>query len=181
MTGPVLVIGASGKLGREVVRQLQAAGYTTRCATRNPDRHPDLGDHRVRFDWNSPLTFEPALDGVSRVFLTARPLDIAAAAVVPGFIDECRTAAVEHVVFSSALGADVFKAGPLALVVPGRGNGIDERGVTARLGDHRVSIRKPDERSLPFGSLRVSRFRGGFTAVGIMKLEMKRKESVVQV
>jgi len=114
----VLVIGASGKLGQAVVRHLQQAGYRTFCATRNPRRSCDTqsGCHCVRFDWTSPLTWLPALDEVSRVFLTARPLDITAAAILPGFLDDCRHAGIEHVVFSSALGTDIQTAGPLGLV-----------------------------------------------------------------
>jgi uncharacterized protein YbjT (DUF2867 family) len=112
MTDPVLVTCASGKLGREVVRQLRAAGYRVRCASRNPERLED----GVRFDWTNPLSWRPAVMGAPQVFLTARPLDIAAAAILPDFIDLCREAGVQHVIFSSALGTDVQPAGPLGLV-----------------------------------------------------------------
>ena len=114
----VLVIGAGGKLGRAVVRHLQQAGYATHCATRDPRRscHAQPGCHCVRFDWDSPLTWMPALMDVSRVFLTARPLDITAAAILPEFLEECRQVGTEHVVFSSALGTDLQPAGPLGLV-----------------------------------------------------------------
>jgi uncharacterized protein YbjT (DUF2867 family) len=118
MSESILVIGASGKLGRAVVRQLHASGYVTHCATRNPRRACDqqANCRCVRFDWTSPLTWLPALQEVSRVFLTARPLDITAAALLPDFLEECREAQIEHVVFSSALGTDVQPAGPLGLV-----------------------------------------------------------------
>ena len=118
MHEPILVLGAGGKLGREVVRQLLASGYTPRCATRNPERNlgtaPDVA--WVRFDWRNPQTWRPALDGVQRVFLTARPLDISAAAILPGFIDLCCDLEPEHVVFSSSFGTDAQPAAPLGLV-----------------------------------------------------------------
>ncbi len=120
MTEPssVLVTGAGGKLGRAVVRHLQQAGHRTHCATRDPRRscHTQPGCHCVRFDWKSPLSWLPALMDVSRVFLTARPLDITAAAVLPEFLEDCRRAGIEHVVFSSAMGTDLQPAGPLGLV-----------------------------------------------------------------
>jgi uncharacterized protein YbjT (DUF2867 family) len=116
MKQPILVVGASGTLGQEVVQRLEGAGYPTRHATRNPDRDPSPGQNKVRFSWDSPLTFLPAVEGVSQVFLTVRPLDLAAAVVVPGFLDECRRTGVEHVVLVSALGADEERAGPLGLL-----------------------------------------------------------------
>ena len=110
---PILVLGASGKLGEEVVRQLQDAGYTTRRATRNPDgEHPE----QVRFHWGRHDTWAAAVAGCRQVFVTAQPLDITAAAVVPPFLDVCRQAGVGHAVFSSALGADLQQTGPLGLV-----------------------------------------------------------------
>ncbi len=110
---PILVIGSTGKLGSAVVRQLQAAGSTVRQATRTPD--PANGA-MVRFEWTSPVTWGPAADGCRQIFLTARPLDVAAAAILPGFLAECAEVGVEYVVFSSALGTDVQVTGPLGLV-----------------------------------------------------------------
>jgi len=106
------VTGASGKLGREVVKQLREAGHTVACATRSPERLPG----GVRFDWTQPETWPGAIDQAQQVFLTARPLDIAAAAILPDFIDLCRSVGVEHVVFSSSLGTAEQPAGPLGLV-----------------------------------------------------------------
>ena len=114
MTQPILVTGASGTLGQAVVKRLRAAGYTTRCGSRNPERcHGN--EEAVRFSWSSPLTFRPAVEGVTQVFLTVRPLDIAAATVVPDLLEDCRLMGVEHVVFVSALGADEQIVGPLGL------------------------------------------------------------------
>ena len=108
----ILVTGASGKLGREVVKQLREAGHMVSGATRSPERLPG----GVRFDWTQPETWPGAIGEVRQVFLTARPLDIAAAAILPDFIDQCRSAGVEHVVFSSSLGTAEQPAGPLGLV-----------------------------------------------------------------
>ena len=118
MRESVLVVGASGKLGREVVRQLRASGYYTRVVSRNPERGIGelLGDECLHFDWDKPESYLPVIEGATRVFLTARPLDTMAAEVVPVFLDHCRDAGVQHIVFSSALGADHQQLGPLGLV-----------------------------------------------------------------
>lgn len=66
MNEQVLVIGATGKTGSALVRQLREKGVSVLAATRNP-RAP--GD--VRFDWRDPSTFKAALDGVGAVYLVA--------------------------------------------------------------------------------------------------------------
>jgi uncharacterized protein YbjT (DUF2867 family) len=115
MHRPILITGAGGPLGQAVVRHLQAAGYTTRCGTRNPDRCRAVGGEVVRFDWSNSLSYRPALDGAGQVVVIPRSLDIMAAVVVPELIDECRAVGVEHVVFVSSLGADKQLVGPLGL------------------------------------------------------------------
>ncbi len=118
MSEPILVVGARGKLGSEVIHQLYEAGVPTRCATRNPGccGHDCIGGSCARFDYDRPETFAPAVDGVSHVFMIARPLDTAAGHVLPPFIDVCRDMGVEHIIFCSALGADATEASPLAFV-----------------------------------------------------------------
>lgn len=64
------VFGATGRIGREVVRQLAANDLRTRAFTRNPDQDgvPD-GVEMVRCDLDEPETLAPALAGVERLFL----------------------------------------------------------------------------------------------------------------
>ncbi len=108
MRDPILVLGARGKLGRAVVERLRAAGEPTRCATRDPGccGHDCLGGGCARFDFDRPETFAPALEGVNHVFVTARPLDAAAAHVMIPFFAACRAGTIEHVVLTTALGVD---------------------------------------------------------------------------
>ena len=115
MTAPtehILITCASGKLGAEVARQVRAAGFSVSGATRYPQRLAGA----VRFDWTDAQTWLPALAGARQVFMAARPLDLAAAAILPDFIDCCRQAGAAHIVFSSSLGTDTQPAGPLGLV-----------------------------------------------------------------
>jgi uncharacterized protein YbjT (DUF2867 family) len=71
----ILVTGATGTVGREVVRQLIAAGERPRMLVHNgTDLLSSWGDRveRVRGDLNRPKTVEAALRGVDRVFLLTR-------------------------------------------------------------------------------------------------------------
>jgi uncharacterized protein YbjT (DUF2867 family) len=67
---PVLVIGATGNIGREVVAQLVAAGVSVRALARNPDAVPlPAGVDLRRADLTAPDTLDPCLDGIDAVFL----------------------------------------------------------------------------------------------------------------
>jgi len=114
MQEPILVIGSSGIIGGAVSRRLQQAGYNTRCATRNPERS-DLAGETVHFDWDLPNTFAGAVAGVKQVVMVLRNLDVCAVSAVVPFLKECRQAAVEHVLFISALDADRQRVGPMGL------------------------------------------------------------------
>lgn len=71
----ILVTGATGTIGREVFRQLAAAGEQPRAFVRDPQiartQLGDAADHVVG-DLDRPATVEAALAGVNRVFLLTR-------------------------------------------------------------------------------------------------------------
>ena len=56
------MLGATGKVGRRVVRELQAAGHEARAASRSS---------AYRFDWEDESTWAGALDGADAVLLVA--------------------------------------------------------------------------------------------------------------
>lgn len=58
----ILVTGATGKTGRRVVRMLQQRGVTVRAASRSGT---------PSFDWTDRSTWEPALRGVTGMYLVA--------------------------------------------------------------------------------------------------------------
>jgi len=78
----ILIIGATGRVGRQVVSQLPATGVRVRALARNPQTaglppHVDV----VRGDLTLPETLDECLDGIDTVFLvwTAPPPTIAPA------------------------------------------------------------------------------------------------------
>jgi uncharacterized protein YbjT (DUF2867 family) len=79
---PILVIGATGTVGRQVVSQLIAAGSPVRAMARNPDAAklpPQV--QIVRGDLTVPETLDACLDNTDAVFLvwTAPPSAVAPA------------------------------------------------------------------------------------------------------
>jgi uncharacterized protein YbjT (DUF2867 family) len=102
----ILVIGATGTVGRELVRQLCAVGQRPRVLTRNTGRAQSvLGDEVeiVAGDLARPDTLAPALDGITRAFLltNANPEQIT---LHRNFITQAKIAGVAHVVRLSAFG-----------------------------------------------------------------------------
>jgi uncharacterized protein YbjT (DUF2867 family) len=78
----ILVIGATGNVGREVVSQLAARGAPVRAVSRNPDAvHLPPRIEVVRGDLTRPETLDGCLDDVGAVFLiwTAPPDTVAPA------------------------------------------------------------------------------------------------------
>ena len=78
----ILVIGATGNVGRQVLSQLPATGVRVRALARNPDT-AGLPPHVevVRGDLTLPETLDGCLDGIDAVFLvwTAPPAAVAPA------------------------------------------------------------------------------------------------------
>lgn len=66
----ILVTGASGRTGGQVLEQLSEAGANVRAATRHPETLPELFRSRaVALDMNDPGSLVAALDDVDAVFL----------------------------------------------------------------------------------------------------------------
>lgn len=104
----ILVTGATGTVGASLADELVRRGASVRGASRDPTRATDRmpGVAWVDFDFSAPETFGPALKGVDRVFLIARPGDEHPARAAGPFIAAMAEAGVRRVVTLSAMGAE---------------------------------------------------------------------------
>ncbi|MEU7750465.1 NAD(P)H-binding protein [Micromonospora sp. NPDC049171] len=91
--GSILVLAGTGKTGRRLAQTLRAAGQRVRPASRSGE---------VRFDWSQQVTWGPALEGVSAVYLLA-PEDPAPAA---DFVAQAVDSGVGRFVALSGRGID---------------------------------------------------------------------------
>jgi uncharacterized protein YbjT (DUF2867 family) len=109
MSKNILIMGATGRVGAELVRLLTEKGEALRAATRSPStasaRLPCFAE-AVEFDFDRPETFAPALKGVAKVFLIARPGENHADKVAIPFIDMARKEGVRLIVNLTAMGVE---------------------------------------------------------------------------
>ncbi len=117
MTGRVLVLGGTGSAGAALVNALAGAGTPVAVATRRPHgaRPGDApgGAVQVRFDYDAPETFAPALAGVDRVFLMVRPGDDEAHLTAIPFLEAVEQAGVRRVVALTAMGVERMEGAAL--------------------------------------------------------------------
>ena len=108
MSSRILVTGATGNVGLEVVRLLHKQGHQVRAAVRS---HSTLSINllhsveSVTFDFEQPQTFELALQGITTLFLVRPPAISQVKKYIYPAIAAMATG-VERVVFLSVLGAE---------------------------------------------------------------------------
>ncbi len=102
----ILVTGATGKVGQEVVRQLASANIPMRAFVRDPLRASHIRLPGVQIavgDLSKPETLDAAMDGVDRVFLLSAP-DPDQVNLQSNAIDSARRMGARHVVKVSVAG-----------------------------------------------------------------------------
>ena len=150
MTETILVTGATGTLGSEVVKQLVSAkdqrkeDIIVKAAARstNDDTFRNLGVQIVQHDYNKPDSLSAALRGVDKLFLLT-PFQSNMVDLTSNLVNEAKNAGVKYIVKQSVLGADI------------------EPGITpSRL--HRQAEKIIEESGIPFTFLRPNFFMQNF-------------------
>ncbi|GAA4608151.1 NAD(P)H-binding protein [Actinoallomurus liliacearum] len=121
----ILVTGATGNVGRQVVGQLLEEGAEVRAMTRRPDR-ADLPDgvEVVRGDLAEPETLPEALRGVERAFLFPVPDRTA------GFLAAARETGLRNVVLLSASAVRYERPNPIGRLHAGIEQAVTDSGLS---------------------------------------------------
>jgi uncharacterized protein YbjT (DUF2867 family) len=107
MSDTILVTGATGKAGGEVLRQLAALGAPVRALVRNRAKAAAIEGPAVELvegDLSKPETLSRALEGVGKALLSSAP-DPNQAALQNNLIDAAARAGLRQIVKISAMGA----------------------------------------------------------------------------
>lgn len=110
MSDRILVTGATGIVGSELVSLLVREGVDVKAGTRNPDRARTLFDESVEvveLDYRQPATFDAAVEWADRLFLQPPPFDPDAYDTLAPLLDWAVQAGSRHVVTLSAMGMEV--------------------------------------------------------------------------
>ena len=113
-TEPILVIGSTGKTGSRVAKKLEAMNLSVRHGTRRA---------AIPFDWEDDSTWIPALEGVSKAYVTYFP-DLAfpgAVEKVTALCETAKTTGLDHIVLLSGRGEHHARLGEEAV----RASGLD--------------------------------------------------------
>jgi len=117
MTDAILVTGATGNLGRDVVEAVRRRGFRVRAASRRPKNILAAENvEAVTMDYDDPSTLDAALSNIKGVFLVAPPMDPEAPARLKPVIGRAKALGLKHIVFTSALGMDQNEQAPLRIV-----------------------------------------------------------------
>src|SRR6187402_221137 len=105
--GTILITGATGHVGRELLSQLTATGRSVRAMTRRPEAiRASPRVEVVRGDFEDPNSLDAALDGVAAVFSMSAQAIFSAPTPThdEALAAACRRAGVRRIVKLSALG-----------------------------------------------------------------------------
>ena len=109
----ILITGATGNVGAELVKKLSGCGQTVRAFVRHrgsPQEAVLQGIEPIEGDFSKPDTFARALEGVDRLFLLI-PSSASVEEQQRNLVDAAKRSGVRHIVKLSQFGADVHARG----------------------------------------------------------------------
>jgi len=119
MNDITLVTGATGTIGKEVVKELLGRKVCVRIGIRNPDREKELvtdGCPVVHLDYSKPETYKDAFEGIKRMFLAVPIRQPRSDELLIPVIDYAKKVGVEHIVSLGAPGIEQEDDTPLMIV-----------------------------------------------------------------
>jgi uncharacterized protein YbjT (DUF2867 family) len=146
MVGTILVTGATGTVGSEVVKQLSSTGQKVRASVRSTTRvtsNDNLKDvELVEMDYDKPETLVTAFKDADKLFLLT-PASPKAAELAANLVKVAKKSGIRHIVKQSVMGAD---------------SELD----VAHLRLHRQAEKIIEESRIPFTFLRPNDFMQNF-------------------
>jgi uncharacterized protein YbjT (DUF2867 family) len=115
MKPEILVIGAMGNVGTEVVHSLAGKNIPIRAADLFPEKVKErfgLGVEAVRFDFSDPSTFADTFRGIRKVFVLRPPQISNIKRDMFPALEVAKAAGVNHMVFLSLIGIEKNKVVP---------------------------------------------------------------------
>lgn len=100
----ILITGATGTTGQQLVKLLQARGLRARVMVRDPKKLTATALEVVRGDFADAKSLDAALAGIERAFLLSPP-DPRSVELQGNFISAARRAGTRHIVKMSAIAA----------------------------------------------------------------------------
>lgn len=107
----IAITGATGQLGRLVIKTLRTSGVPVIALARAPAKAADLGVPARAFDYDRAETLAPALEGVETLLLISGSEVGSRVAQHLAVIEAAKAAGVGHIVYTSLLRADTSTLG----------------------------------------------------------------------
>jgi len=160
MTSAILVVGASGNVGREVCAFLEVAGVAYLKTTRH---HNQVASDTRFLDFYAPESFAAAFKGIQTLFFVRPPAISQVERYIQPFLATAGESGVEQVIFLSVIGVENLPFIPHAKIE----NLIIEMGFRYSFlrasffmqnfsSQHRAEIQQDNRIYIPAGKARVS-------------------------
>jgi len=105
MSDHILVLGATGTVGKAVIDRLKEENVQVSAGVRNLDKADfGAGVEKRWLDYSQPDSYGPAFGGINRVFMITPPFFEEAPEAFGRLIEAAGQAGVQHIVLSTAMG-----------------------------------------------------------------------------